>query len=120
MNKEDKNYSHLVLEERKEIESLLRNSEALTQVALKLKRTRATIYKEVNRNGGRDKYNAIEAQRLYDQRKDVIIAKMNYQKSGIVNIHRKKIESDIHSLGMQMEIVLDFMKDIKKRLEKND
>lgn len=58
-----KRYDRLSFDERIEIEKLLSHKKSYTDIALVLKRSKSTISREVNKQG-RDKYKAMEAERL--------------------------------------------------------
>ena len=58
-----KSYGRLRFDERIEIEKLLSHKKSYTDIALSLNRSKSTISREVNKQG-KDKYKAIEAERI--------------------------------------------------------
>lgn len=67
--KEKKQYQHLCLMERKIISKMLRKGFCLSAIARELGRGKQAIAHEVRRNGGREMYNPIKAQKLSVERK---------------------------------------------------
>ncbi len=56
----------LVLGEREEIRAGIERGDTITQIAVDLDRSRSAVSEEVNRNGGRDHYKAVDAQKRAD------------------------------------------------------
>lgn len=79
---------HLTLEEREEIRAGLSAQLSIREIASKLNRTPSTIYREINKNGGRRWYKAVRADRrawrLAKRPKDCLL-KMNTELRQLVS-----------------------------------
>src|SRR5215510_5280603 len=69
IKKVPKAYQHLCLMERKEIYKLIKKGFCLSAIAKQLGRGKQAINHEVRRNGGRDRYDPVKAQKLSMERK---------------------------------------------------
>lgn len=90
----------LSFEERQNIEELLKNHKSLNAISRIIKRSASTVIREVARNGGRYCYKAEKAQGFYQ--KDINLKKFD------------ELIKRIENLEMQIEIVTDTIKKIRK------
>ncbi len=103
----------LALEERKGIEKYLKMGFSHAKIAEKLARSKTAVTNEIKRSGGADGYNAKKSQLMAEERlkeKYLKLSKMNKGKSSYIN-HTKRIEH----IEMQIEIILDTLKELVNR-----
>ena len=102
----------LSLEDRILIEKMIRENKSIPEIALKLGRTTNSISKELLINTGENGYEGKEAHRISRERR-MSSARIGAEK------HKKRFsaasaaEEKIQSLEMQLEIILDQLKELK-------
>lgn len=114
METKSKNYTK---KEREEIDRLLKDGKSCTYIANQIGRSSAGVAREVAKNGGKYFYNSDKAQDRYEintNKREASFKKSTEKALGIVAIHNK-----IASLEMQMEIVLNTLKELHDRSIKN-
>lgn len=110
----------LSLEERKEIERLLKQSHTGGAIGRILGLCKTTINFEVRRNGGRENYCAKKAQEVADENKVDRYKKTAASlkgKDNWVKDFTKNIKLRIENLEMQIEILIDEVKSLRKGLK---
>ncbi len=102
----------LTLNERKKIEKLIKKGLSCGQIAKEINRSKNGIVVEVRR-GGKEKYNAISAQKEANER---------HKKHGIkkgITLRKKQpvfqMKQRIESLEMQMELLYDKVKELMNK-----
>jgi|HubBroStandDraft_3_1064219.scaffolds.fasta_scaffold447794_2 IS30 family transposase len=112
----EKKYTRLTLRERKQISEWIQKGETLSQIAHNIGRGKNTVIREVRLNGGRDKYNATEANDK--QRKHIIETNIKRSETvkakGMSNPYQSLCKR-IDNLEMQLEIALDVIKELKNQ-----
>lgn len=96
----------LSLKEREEIERLLNLGFGIVKIAKALSRSKGAISTEVLRNGGREKYNAKQANDNSFKRKNVYIKKIN------------DLDCRINNIEMQLDIIIDELMKLKNNTKK--
>lgn len=113
----------LNLEERKAIEKLCPSDLSLTQIATTIGRSKNAVVSEVRRHGGRENYNALQAQNhayeMEKQRRNVLSAlnKEICRGAGGVEGRLLKIEESIDLLAMQLDILVETIDKLTKGKE---
>jgi IS30 family transposase len=103
----------LDFEERKLLEENLKRNYTMQKIARIMNRSGTGLTKEVKKNGGRLKYNAIEAQKRADfhrENRD----RSNYQQGKFY-----KLDLKITNLEMQMDILVETIKELRNGNIKN-
>ncbi len=104
----------LDLMERKYIEKRLNALEAVScgQISKELGRGKNTIIVEVRRNGGREKYSATAAQKNAYAMSKARYEKLSNRNKDAISPHTR-LEIRISNLEMQIEILIDQVKELK-------
>jgi IS30 family transposase len=104
----------LTIEERLEIERLIKCEYSLAKISRILGRGKNTIVLEVTRNGGRDLYDGYKANNYFIERKNNKI--LNLRKAlntdGILNL--LSINKKMSLMEMQIEILIEQIRELKK------
>ena len=105
----------LTFDERLLIEKYLKEGKSCCEISKLIGRSKNGVVKEV-RKVGRENYSAKKSQEDYERRRDAKIKKMSEQrkKSGIHPSTRMK--NKIDALHMQLEIVLETLNELMKKL----
>ncbi len=90
---------NLNFEERLRIEELIKDGITLPGISLALGRGKNTIIREIRTKGGRENYNAIEAQRIADE-----INEAKKQKLSKLNKENPR-ESPVQKLGQRIDML---------------
>lgn len=98
----------LTLQDRIKIEYELKNLKPFTWIAKEIGISSDSVRKEIMKNGGRENYNAKEAQESSNKRKSNC---GNHMK--IYSNQRNQVESEIESLKMHIEILSDIIKELR-------
>lgn len=94
--------------ERKIIEQMLQNNCTHNAIANVLKRSQAALSREIKKNGGRSGYNAETAQARADSRR----GKADKKRYNLKTVEASLL-SRVGILEMQLEIILDQLKELK-------
>lgn len=104
-------FKQLTLEERRLIEKYIKMGISFNQQARMIGRSNYTIADEIRRNGGRENYCAEKAQ----ERAVVMRGRSSSNSQSKVYKGRiDKLETRVDSLEMQIEILMDLIKEIKQ------
>lgn len=100
------------LDERREINRLLRQKFSLGEIAKKIGRGKNTVVAEVRRNGGVESYNPVKA-----EARAVLLKNQRAQRCRELNQTRppspyQRLEQRIQNLEMQVEILVDAIKEL--------
>lgn len=106
-------YEPLDLMERKEISRHIKKGFSLSHIATLIQRGKNSVIFEVRRNGGRDNYDPIKAHELSLERKAERHIKCSGTLKGKVPNPYQILLHRIENLEMQMEIIIETLKDIK-------
>lgn len=115
-------YQAFDLEEREQIQILLKTNKSLSKIAGLIGRAKNSVIVEVRRNGGRDVYNAAEAQKQADLRvlernkkTGATIQKMSLplRSNAALWDDLKQQRIEIDNMKMQLEILVDTIKQLK-------
>lgn len=103
----------ITFEERKHLEKLVQMGISLKECARRMNRPPTTITQEIKRTGGRENYNATEAQKQSEERiikRNLVVSKHNKEAKENHPIARMKTKID--NIEMQLEIVIDQLKEL--------
>ncbi len=118
INEPLKRKTPLTFEERMLIENYISQGYSLTQISKKLSRGANTIVTEVRKNGGRDNYKPLEAHK----RNELVLKTANeirsIEQKNKVNPY-VKISDRVDFLEMQIEILVDSIKQLREQNEKD-
>lgn len=92
-----KQFKRLTFEERKEIQKLISHGLSCNKIAKLICRGKNVVVVEVRRCGGLDKYNAVEAQKLSDERKVRQISSMGRRTHLYAEENLKKVQDLINA-----------------------
>lgn len=107
-------FRDLNLEERKKIESFLKQGFSCRSISKNLQRAKNTIIVEVRRNGGKLNYNAQLAQIEATRRRETQYVKLS-ERNKLFSINPySTLEKRISNLEMQTEILYDIIKEMKQ------
>lgn len=87
-----KRFTHLTFEERQLLEDYLKDGKSYRFMSRALLRADVTLSLEVKRNGGRENYCAVSAQKKYAERK---LSVCSEQQDKIWRIHKEEIISKL-------------------------
>lgn len=102
---EEKTVSRITYEERKKIESYLKLNISLISIGKLIGRHPASVTREVNINGGKENYNADEANARSIEKEELKIARLQENK--------KKSLEEAKSKSVQMDLVSDKPKKVE-------
>ena|ERR1700677_3407599 len=102
----------LSLDQRKQIKEMIDEQIPMSVIATKIKKQKSFIYREIIQNGGRDNYNPETAHEncLYPP------LPSNYRIRDLIE-NCEVMEKKIENLEMQMEILIDTIKEIKEQYD---
>lgn len=103
----------LTFHERQLIEKHLKRGHSISETARRISRSKTGVTYEVRRAGGIDKYNAINAQEIVDTNIILKSQKLKFLNQG--NQVSFKMKQRIENLEMQVEILLDTIKELKNK-----
>jgi IS30 family transposase len=125
-----KNRFHPIeLSERQQLQILIATHKSLSKIADLMGRGRNSIIVEVRRNGGRDTYNAAHAQKQADLRvleknkkTGETLKKLNLplRSNAALWEELKQQRTEIENLKMQLEILIDTIKQMKGAYDTKD
>lgn len=101
------------LEEREIIEELIKSGKSITGISVFLKRSKNGLSSELNKNGGRVNYNAKNAHERHLKTKYIKHQKLSKKFEGKI-FESNGLISRIENIEMQIEIILDLVKELKK------
>jgi IS30 family transposase len=113
----------LTLEEREAIEKLCPSDLSLTQIAATIGRSKNAVVSEVRRHGGRENYNALQAQNHayeMEKQKRKVLSDLNKEicrGAGGIVARVAKFEESIELLSMQLDILVEQIEKITKEKE---
>ena len=100
-------------EERLVLEENLKRNYSMEKIGRIMNRSGTGLHKEVKKNGGRYKYNAVEAQKRAEKNREQR-DRSNYHQGKVY-----KIEVRITNLEMQIDILFEAIKELKNASVKN-
>lgn len=105
---------HLTLEEREKIEILISKGYSVHKIARLTNRSHTSLLKEIKRNGGREKYNAIEA-----NKRVIEVKKANWEK--LINMSKALSNNTVtlHNKISALEIQISFLFEEIEQLRNN-
>lgn len=113
-----KNSPRLTFDERKTIESLVTTGLTLTGISKQIGRGKNTVVLEVRRNGGREKYNAADAQKRASFENDKRKTKIgNARTNRMARTTSEKFDHVFDKLDgfqMQLDILFEELEQLKK------
>lgn len=112
MEKKKNSKQLLTLEERILIEETLKTKMSYAKLSKVVKRSQTCIFNEIHRNGGRENYNALEA----DKRSQLFVTRRNEKNAiRLQNSHRTwmGLSRKVINLEMQIEILYEEIKRMK-------
>lgn len=104
----------LTLEERKEIKKWISRKYTLSNIAEILERGKNTVIAEVKRNGGRDSYDQIQAHKRAECMQVERLRKTSETLKGKAINPYTTMSEKISNLEMQLEILLEEVKRLRK------
>lgn len=96
----------ITLEERHQIEALLKTGISISEVARRISRSKNGVVSEVRLNGGIANYKAVEAQQSAYNRQILGREKLSLLNKGIASSYTT-LKQRIENLEMQVEILVD-------------
>lgn len=103
-------FYYLTIKERKVIEEFSKKGFSFHAIAKEVKRGTSTIRREIKKNGGKENYNAEEAQKYFSSYLD---KKVLYGQEGKMSEYIQDIEKRLDAFEMQLEIIFEMLKEIK-------
>lgn len=102
--------NRLTFEERKKIEKLIKTGMSAGRISLAIGRSKNIAIVEIRRSGGRENYNAADAQRMSAERheKRRQNQKKNFEKNPLPNPYTL-LKNEIDALNMQIEIIMQII-----------
>lgn len=107
---------HLCYWERVAISEQLKQGKNLADISRVLQRSRKAICVEINRNGGRYKYNAEEAHKLSIERKQ--IKAVNLKKSHEKPVPVLTLDQRVENLEMHLDVLTELIRSLKSEHSK--
>lgn len=102
----------ITLEERREINKLLREGFSLSEISRKLSRGKNTVIAEVRRNGGAESYNPVQAEARAILMKNKRAARCRELNQTRPLSPYEQLAQRIQNLEMQVEILVDAIKEL--------
>jgi IS30 family transposase len=103
----------ITFEEREKIEMLLKKGFGMYSTATAIQRPNSTVTYEIRNNGGRHGYDAVKAQQRADTASERGSETLKLRGGNRKSI-KESFEQRINNLEMQLEIILQTIKEIKR------
>lgn len=107
---------HLCYWERVAISEQVKQGKTLADISRLLQRSRKSICVEINRNGGRYKYNPEEAHKLSIERKQIKI--VNLKKSNQNPVQELTLDQRVENVEMHLDVLTDLIRSLKSEHSK--